>query len=97
MSGNAGFAKRLLYNEEGACIGVLAADGQVHLADIVILCTGANTATLIDAKDEIVARSHCVGIMQLTPDEVEKYKSLPIVDDFEQGIDITQEYRGNLS
>jgi len=50
------------------------------------LSTGANTAALVDAKDEIVARSHCVGVMQLTPSEAEKYKNLPIVDDFEQGI-----------
>ena len=52
---------------------------------MVVICTGANTATLIDAKDEIIARSHCVGIIQLTPEEVIKYKDLPIVDDFEQG------------
>jgi sarcosine oxidase/L-pipecolate oxidase len=52
---------------------------------VVIICTGANTATLIDSKDEIIARSHCVGVIQLTPEEVIKYKNLPIVDDFEQG------------
>ncbi|KAJ6070525.1 FAD dependent oxidoreductase [Penicillium canescens] len=86
ISGDAGFAKKLLFNAEGACIGVLTANGQAHLADVVILCTGANTATLVDAKDEIVARSHCVGVIQLTPEECEKYKNIPIVDDFEQGI-----------
>ena len=77
--------KQLLFDGSGKCIGALAANGQTHLADVVILCTGANTATLVDAKDEIVARSHCVGIIQLTPADVEKYKNLPIVDDFEQG------------
>ena len=60
-------------------------NGEAHLADIVILSTGANTAALIDAKDEIVARSHCVGVIQLTPEEAFKYRNLPIVDDFEQG------------
>lgn len=77
--------KQLLFNENGKCIGALAANGESRLADIVIICTGANTATLVDAKDEIVARSHCVGVIQLTPEEAERYKNLPIVDDFEQG------------
>ncbi|CAI7611438.1 FAD dependent oxidoreductase [Penicillium manginii] len=86
ISGDAGFVKQLIYNEAGTCIGALAANRQVHLADVVIICTGANTATLIDSKDEIIARSHCVGVIQLTPEEVIKYKNLPIVDDFEQGI-----------
>ncbi|KAK4494902.1 hypothetical protein PRZ48_014258 [Zasmidium cellare] len=86
VTGDRGWAQRLLYNDKGSCIGVLTKNGEAHLADCVILCTGANTAALIDAKDEIVARSHCVGVMQLTPEEVEKYQSLPVVDDFEQGI-----------
>lgn len=85
VSGDAGWVKKLLYNASGHCIGALTADGQAHLADLIIMCTGANTASLIDAKDEIIARSHCVGVIQLTNEEVEKYRSLPIVDDFEQG------------
>lgn len=85
VSGDAGWVKKLLYNATGRCIGALTADGEAHLADLVIVCTGANTASLIDAKEEIIARSHCVGVIQLTPEEVEKYKGLPIVDDFEQG------------
>ncbi len=77
--------KQLLYDEKGICIGALAENGQAHLADLVIVCTGANTAALVDAKNEIVARSHCVGVIQLTSEEAERYKNLPIVDDFEQG------------
>ncbi|OAL28762.1 hypothetical protein AYO22_02627 [Fonsecaea multimorphosa] len=86
VSGDRGWVQRLLYDDGGACIGALTKNGETHLADIVVLCTGANTAALIEAKDEIIARSHCVGIIQLTPQEAEKYRSLPIVDDFEQGI-----------
>ena len=84
-TGDSGYVKRLLFDEKSKCIGAMGANGQVHLADIVILSTGANTAALVDAKEEIIARSHCVGVIQLTPDEAEKYKNLPIVDDFEQG------------
>lgn len=86
VTGDAGWVKKLIYDDSGKCVGALGNNGQAHLADIVVLCTGANTAALIDAKDEIVARSHCVGVIQLTPDEVQKYKDLPIVDDFEQGM-----------
>jgi sarcosine oxidase/L-pipecolate oxidase len=85
ITGDAGWVKQLIYDDSGHCIGALSHSGQAHLADIVILCTGANTAALIEAKDEIVARSHCVGVIQLNPEEVEKYKDLPIVDDFEHG------------
>lgn len=86
ISGDSGYVKKLLFNEQGECIGALSANGQAHLADIVIVCTGANTAALVEAKDEIIARSHCVGVIQLTHEEAEKYKGLPIVDDFEQGM-----------
>lgn len=86
VTGHRGWAKRLLYDDKGDCAGLEANDGEIHVADVVILCTGANTAALVDAKDEIVARSHCVGVMKLTPGEVEKYQTLPIVDDFEQGL-----------
>ena len=86
MTGDRGWAQKLLYDSEGTCIGVLCKDGTVHLADAVVLCTGANTAALIDAKDEIVARSHCIGVIQLSPAEIQHYRALPIVDDFEQGM-----------
>ena len=77
--------QKLLFDDKGTCIGALSNNGEAHVADVVVLCTGANTAALIDAKDEIVARSHCVGIIRLSPDEIEKYQDLPVVDDFEQG------------
>ncbi|TPX15852.1 uncharacterized protein E0L32_000186 [Thyridium curvatum] len=86
VTGDRGWVQRLLFDDKGTCIGVLSKNGEAHFADAVVLCTGANTAALIDAKDEIVARSHCVGVIQLTQEEAEKYKNLPIVDDFEQGI-----------
>lgn len=85
VADNDGWVKQLLYDAEGKCIGTMSESGKIHLADIVVLCTGANSAALIDAKDEIVARSHCVGVIKLTPNEILKYKDLPIVDDFEQG------------
>ena len=85
ITGDSGWVQRLLFNDIGTCIGVLSKSGEVHLADTIILCSGASTAALINAKDEIVARSHCVGVIQLTPQEMKKYQNLPIVDNFEQG------------
>jgi sarcosine oxidase/L-pipecolate oxidase len=85
ISGDAGYVQQLVYDETGKCIGALTKDGRSHLADIVILSTGANTAALIDAKDEIIAKSLCLGVVALTPAEAEKYKDIPIVDNFEQG------------
>lgn len=97
VTGDDGWVQRLLYNDRGTCIGTMSANGHVELADLVVLCTGANTAALIDAKDEIVARSHCVGVIKLTPEECEKYKDLPIVDDFEQGMLTLCRLRGSAN
>lgn len=85
ITGQRGHVQKLLYDEEGTCIGALSSSGETHTADLIILCTGANTAALIEAKDEIIARSHCVGIIQVSASEAKKYQSLPPVDNFEQG------------
>lgn len=85
ITGDRGWVQRLLFDDKGICIGALSNSGETHLAEMVIICTGANTAALVPAKDEIVARSHCVGVMQLSPAEAQKYKDIPVVDNFEQG------------
>ncbi|KAI8192175.1 L-pipecolate oxidase [Colletotrichum sp. SAR 10_75] len=86
ISGEAGYVKKLLYDSDGTCKGAIAADGSIYTADIVVLATGANTATLVDAKKEVVAQTSVICVMKLEPHEVEKYKDIPIIDDFEQGI-----------
>lgn len=83
--GDAGYVKRLLYNQSGTCTGVVSADGTIYSADIVLLASGANTATLINAKEEVVAQCSVICVMKLEPHEIEKYKNIPIIDDFEQG------------
>jgi sarcosine oxidase/L-pipecolate oxidase len=93
ISGDAGYVQSLIYDESGKCTGAITKSNQAYFADIVILCTGASTAALVEAKDEIIARSHCVGVIQLTPAEVEKYRNLPIVDDFEQGMKLSLQCR----
>lgn len=85
ICGKPGQATKLLYSEDGTCTGVLTADGILHQADWIILAAGAQIGTLIDAKDEVEARASAVTVIQLTAEEAEKYRDIPIVDDFEQG------------
>lgn len=85
ICGDAGYVKQLIFGSEGKCEGVVTADGTVYEADIVVLSTGANTATLVDAKEEVVAQTSVICVMKLEPHEIEKYKDIPIIDDFEQG------------
>lgn len=61
------------------------ADGTVHSADLVVLAAGANTATLVDAKTEVVAQTSVICVIKLELHEVEKYRDIPIIDNFEKG------------
>lgn len=80
-----GYVKKLLYDSNGACVGTISENGKVHTADIVLLASGSNTATLVEAKEEVVAQSSVIMVIKLEPHEIEKYKDIPIIDDFEQG------------
>lgn len=86
ITGDAGHVKKLVYESSGACSGAVAADGTVHTADIVVLSSGANTATLIAAQDEAYAASSAICVIELEPHEIEKYESMPIISEFEQGM-----------
>lgn len=86
ISGGDGHVKKLIYDKNGTCVGVIAENGTVHQADIIVLASGANTATLVEAKEEVVAQTAIICVIKLEPDEVEKYKNIPIIDDFEQGM-----------
>lgn len=87
VCGRSGTAVRLIYDDKnGVCTGVLTADGSTHTADLIILANGAQIPTLIEAKDEVEASGSAVAVIELTPAEAEKYKDIPIIDDFEQGI-----------
>lgn len=86
ICGDAGYVRKLIYEADGTCTGAVAADGTVHKADVVLLASGANTATLVElAKQEVSAYCSAIMVIQLEPHEVEKYKNIPIIDDFEQG------------
>lgn len=86
ISGDAGHIQRLWYDQDGVCKGAIAANGQVHTADLVVVAAGASLPALVDgARTEVVAQTSAICVIQLEPHEVEKYRDIPIIDDFEQG------------
>jgi sarcosine oxidase/L-pipecolate oxidase len=65
ISGDAGYVQSLIYDKSGKCTGAVTKTSQVYFADMVILCTGASTAALVEAKDEnheIIALYRCDSI-----------------------------------
>jgi sarcosine oxidase / L-pipecolate oxidase len=87
ISGDAGFAKQLLFDEDSMCIGVQCADGTAYFGSKTVLAAGAAAGSLLDLKGQIVAKGHTIGHIQLTREEVEKYKNMPIIDHLEGGKD----------
>lgn len=86
ISGEAGHVERLLFDEGSSqCLGALSTDGSVHEAAIIILAAGAAAAEVLDMEGQLVAKGHSVGFLQLTPEEAEKYKNIPVFDNLEQG------------
>ncbi|RYP64592.1 hypothetical protein DL771_008705 [Monosporascus sp. 5C6A] len=68
------------------CTGVISANGTVHQADIVILASGCNTATIVEAKEEVVAQAMVICVIKLEPHNIEKHKDIHIIDGLEQGM-----------
>jgi len=61
--------------EEGR---VYAENGEIYRADKIIVSSGANTSALVDMDHIVTAIGHLVSHVQLTEEEYEKYKNMPI-------------------
>lgn len=86
IAGDAGQIKKLVYDRDGNCRGAVAANGEYHAADFVVVAAGANLPALIEgAKTDVVAQTSAICVIQLEKDEIDKYRDIPIIDDFEQG------------
>lgn len=86
ITGDAGQIKTLLYEDE-TCTGAIAANGQLHTAEKIIVAAGASLPGLIEgARTDVKAETSAICVIQLEPHEIEKYKDIPIIDDFEQGM-----------
>ncbi|OBS20828.1 hypothetical protein FPOA_07169 [Fusarium poae] len=87
ITGVSGQIKALVYDENKTCKGAIAANGQYHSADKIIVAAGASLPALIrGARTDVRAETSVICVIKLEPDEIEKYKDIPIIDDFEQGI-----------
>ncbi|KAK7423739.1 hypothetical protein QQX98_000929 [Neonectria punicea] len=87
ITGHAGHIKKLVYDRDGTCRGAVAANGEFHTADMVVVAAGASLPALVDgAGTDVTAQTSAICVIQLEPHEIEQYKDIPIIDDFEQGI-----------
>ncbi|KAH6965286.1 FAD dependent oxidoreductase [Fusarium venenatum] len=87
ITGPSGQIKTLVYDENKTCKGAIAANGRYHFADKIIVSAGASLPALINgARTDVRAETSVICVIKLEPDEIEKYKDIPIIDDFEQGI-----------
>lgn len=86
VSGEAGHAVQLLFDETSRCIGVKCADGTCYFGDQILLSAGAAAGSLLDLKGQIVAKGHTVGHIRLTPEEIIKFRNIPILDHLEKGM-----------
>ncbi|KAE8554164.1 hypothetical protein EYB25_002702 [Talaromyces marneffei] len=86
ISGDAGYVKQLLFDADSTCIGVRCADGSTYYGKKIVVAAGAAAGSPLDLKGQIVAKGHTVGHIQLSPEEVKKYKDIPIIDHLEGGI-----------
>lgn len=64
--------------------GVRFSDGSEIKADLVVIAAGAWTPALfaqpmMGGLPAVVAAGQCVAKIQLTPEEVEEYKDIPVV------------------
>ena len=83
-----GTVSRLLFDDEGDCVGVELKDRLTLEAGKVILATGANTARILadsaperqelQAGERMMAAAVVCGMVELTDEQVEVYKDIPL-------------------
>lgn len=85
ITGDGGYVKQLLFDADSTCVGVRCIDGSTYYGKKIVVAAGAAAGSLLDLKGQIVAKGHTIGHIQLSPEEVEKYKDMPIIDHLEGG------------
>lgn len=74
----------LLYKDKDV-IGAKTADGIEHIADHTILAAGAGSNELFDFKDQLRPTAWTLCHMQMTQEETNLYKNLPVLFNIEKG------------
>ena len=78
--GKAGtFKQPILAGDSVTCIGVETVDGTRYMADKVVLAAGAWSPVLVDLEEQCCSKAWVYAHLQLTPDEAERFKGVPVV------------------
>ncbi|KAJ7076830.1 FAD dependent oxidoreductase [Mycena belliarum] len=79
--------------------GVRCTDGTIFEADLIIIATGSWTASAfpnVPTGDIFRATGQCIAMIQLTEEEGDRYRTCPVVLDFETGFYIFPPNESNL-
>lgn len=88
---------RLLYKSASTdVIGAETADGQQHLADQTILCAGANSDQLFDFERQLRPTAWTLAHIQMTPEERDLWKNLPVLFNVNSGFFIVNTHRSAI-
>lgn len=86
VSGSRGTVVRLEKSETGRITGVVNLVNEVIRADFVIAAMGGWTNSLIDSQRRLVTVGQPVCMIQLTPEEQERYSNMPVILEFDTGL-----------
>ncbi|KAL6923908.1 hypothetical protein FSHL1_001158 [Fusarium sambucinum] len=71
--------------EDGDVKGAKTTDGKEHRADRTILSAGASAERFLDFENQIRATAWTLGHIQMTPEETQLYKNLPVLFNINMG------------
>ncbi|KAI3536483.1 FAD dependent oxidoreductase [Colletotrichum filicis] len=82
-----GVATRLNYTPDKSTVtGATLQDGSVLSADLVVVAAGAWTGALVDLSGQAIATGQAVGYIDITPDELEVLRKMPVTLNFSTGL-----------
>ncbi|KAM0385419.1 hypothetical protein ACHAQC_011329 [Fusarium culmorum] len=71
--------------EDGDVKGANTADGKEHRADRTILAVGASAERFLDFENQIRPTAWTIGHIQMTPEETQLYKNVPVLFNIGKG------------
>ncbi|KAF9470006.1 FAD dependent oxidoreductase [Collybia nuda] len=77
-----------LLRQNGKTIGVECTDGSIYTASLIVLAIGSWTPSsfpILDLGLRCLATGQCIATLQLTDDEMRRYRKCPVVLDFSTG------------
>ncbi|KAK7449710.1 hypothetical protein VKT23_013183 [Stygiomarasmius scandens] len=93
--GDSGTFESLILSDDGkTCLGVLTKDGTHHLADRVVLASGAWSPALVDLEDQCCSKCWVLAHIQLSPDEAKEFAGCPVVYNEDIGFFMEPDERG---